>query len=157
MVVLRLREKHLFVAVDGLSIVLLAKVDVSQFLPGLSVLLIHLDKLVQDRDRLIVPVHVSVESDKTFDRLFVEWILLDQVNQDVLGLVHFAFSLVEHGKQTHHLDGLRELFPNHLKEELCPLHLVELASGKEKLLHDVKVYSQSDQVNLKKSTPYFFL
>ena len=66
-------------------------------------------------------------------------IALQNIDQDVLGLVKLAFGFVKNGEHSHDFDGLRELQADHLQEELGPLELLQLASGVEKLLHEVHV------------------
>ena len=84
-------------------------------------------------------MHVAVHRYQTLRALLVERVLLHEVNQDVLGFVHLAFSLVEDSKQAHNFDGLRVLEADHLQEELRPLHLLQLARREEALLNDVEV------------------
>ena len=71
--------------------------------------------------------------------MLILWVALQNINQDVLGLVKLSFGLVKNGEHSHDFDGLRELQANHLQEELGPLELLKLASGVEKLLHEVHV------------------
>ncbi len=49
---------------DGFGVVLLAQVNFSQLVPRLLVLHIDLNEFVQNGDRFIVPVHVSVHGDQ---------------------------------------------------------------------------------------------
>lgn len=79
MVVLWLADHDLFVAVDGLGIVLLAVVHVGEFEPGLLVLLIKLNEFVQEGNSFTMKVHIAVQSYKALRGLLVERVLFNQV------------------------------------------------------------------------------
>ena len=147
MVILWLSNEDFFIAVDRFAVVLLRMVHVGELEPRLLVCLVQLYKLVKESDSLTVQMHISIKGHKTFRRLFIERVLFHEVNEDVLGFVHFAARLMEHCEQAHHLDGIWELQADHLKEELGPFKLLKLARRKKALFNDVKICQTSKNIS----------
>ncbi len=75
--VLRCVKEDLLIAMDSFGVVLLTQIYLCKLVPGLLIFHVHLDELVQYCNCFIIPVHVSVHGDETFDRLFVLWVLLN--------------------------------------------------------------------------------
>ena len=138
-VVSRLVGDHLFVAVTGLAIILLRAVDVSQSLPGFSIVLRLLQVLIQDSDRLVLHVHVSKQTCKSLHSLRVAGVLLEQIKQNFLCLDQLTHRLVILGQHAHAFNRLGELGARHLQEELGPFELAESQSGVEEFLNQVHV------------------
>ena len=62
MVVLRLANHDLLVAMDGLGVILLCMIHVSQLSPCFHIRLVDLCVLVEKGNRIINQVHIAVQS-----------------------------------------------------------------------------------------------